>query len=156
MAELTGGAPHLGLETVALSATVALALSGKAQPAWAQTLSGVLGYTIFMTCWPVIAGSVAALVRSRIAAVLLLVLWPVLGEHIAGFPLRFVPGLDTLAGWLPFGAGRAAMAASADTLLEADRALVQTFIGSELSAGAGTTVFIGFTASGASVRRIGR
>ncbi|MFD3701404.1 hypothetical protein ACFWUZ_35810 [Streptomyces sp. NPDC058646] len=135
----------VGTLLVTLSATISLALTGKAQPAWTQTLSGVLGYTIFMTCWPVIAASVVALVRSRIAAALLLVLWPLLGERIAGLLLRLVPGLDALAGWLPFGAGRAAMAASADTLPEADRALVETFVGSNLSTGAGTAVFIGFT-----------
>ncbi|MFJ3966098.1 hypothetical protein [Streptomyces sp. NPDC090036] len=134
-----------GTIVVGLSATVSLAVSGKAQPDWAQTLPGLLGYTIFMACWPVIAASVVALVRSRIAAALLLVLWPLLGERIAGLLLGFVPGLEALAGWLPFGAGRAAMAASADTLPETDRALVQTFVGSELSTGAGTAVFIGFT-----------
>ncbi|MFD3873958.1 hypothetical protein [Streptomyces sp. NPDC058623] len=134
-----------GTALAALSASTALALSGKAQPAWAQTLPGVLGYTIFMTCWPVIAASVSALVRSRIAATLLLVLWPLLGERLAGILLRLVPGLDALAGWLPFAAGRAAMAASADTLPEADQALVEAFVGSNLSTGTGTAVFIGFT-----------
>ncbi len=134
-----------GTALVALSATVSLALSGRAQPNWVQTLPGLLGYAIFMTCWPVIAASVVALVRNRVAAALVLVLWPLLGERIAGLLLRFVPGVEALAGWLPFGAGRAAMAASADTLPEADRALVDAFVGSDLSAGAGTAVFIGFT-----------
>ncbi|MFD3676841.1 hypothetical protein [Streptomyces sp. NPDC058613] len=134
-----------GTVLVALSATVSLAVSGTAQPDWAQTLPGLLGYTIFMTCWPVIAASVVALVRNRVAAALLLVLWPLLGERIAGLLLRLVPGLETLAGWLPFGAGRAAMAAGADTLPEADRALVQALVGSDLSTGTGTAVFICFT-----------
>ncbi|MFJ4972780.1 hypothetical protein [Streptomyces sp. NPDC088755] len=134
-----------GAVLVASSATVALALTGKAQPAWPQTLSGVLGYTVFMTCWPLIVTSVAALVRSRVAAVLLLVLWPLLGERIAGILLRLAPGVDALAGWLPFGAGRAAMASGTDTLAEADRALVETFVGSDLSPGEGTAVFVCFT-----------
>ncbi|WP_331758474.1 hypothetical protein [Streptomyces anulatus] len=134
-----------GTALVVSSAMVALALTGKAQPAWGQTLSGVLGYTVFMTCWPLIVASVAALVRSRVAAALLLVLWPLLGERIAGVLLRLAPGVDALAGWLPFGAGRAAMATGADTLPDADRALVETFIGNDLSPGAGTAVFICFT-----------
>ncbi|MFG2987469.1 hypothetical protein ACGFYQ_40725 [Streptomyces sp. NPDC048258] len=134
-----------GTVLVASSATIALAVSGKAQPNWAQTLPGLLGYTIFMTCWPVIAASVVALVRSRVSAALLLVLWPLLGERIAGVLLRLAPGLEALAGRLPFGAGRAAMAARVDTLPEADRALVEAFVGSDLSTGTGTAVFIGFT-----------
>ncbi|MFG2989149.1 hypothetical protein ACGFZK_07580 [Streptomyces sp. NPDC048257] len=135
-----------GMLLVVLSATLSLALSGKAQPAWTQTLPGALGYTIFLTCWPVIAASVATLVRGRVAAVLLLVLWPLLGERIAGILLSLLPGTATLAGWLPISAGRAAMAANIDTLPETDRALVQTLVGSELSTGAGTAVLIAFTA----------
>ncbi|MBT1184943.1 ABC transporter permease subunit [Streptomyces sp. CJ_13] len=133
-----------GTLLVALSAMSALAVSGKAQPNWDQTLSGLLGYTIFMTCWPVIAASIAALLRNRVAATLMLILWPLLGERIAGILLRLVPGVEALAGWLPFGAGRAALAASADTLPAADRALVEALVGSDLSSGAGTIVFIGF------------
>ncbi|MEW2195522.1 hypothetical protein [Streptomyces microflavus] len=134
-----------GTALVAFSASAALALSGKAQPAWTQTLSGVLGYTVFMTCWPLIVTSVATVARSRIAAALLLVLWPLLGERIAGILLSLAPGVDALAGWLPFGAGRAAMATGTDTLADADRALVETLVGSDLSAGAGIAVFVCFT-----------
>ncbi|MFJ3880548.1 hypothetical protein ACIPW5_24185 [Streptomyces sp. NPDC090077] len=135
-----------GAVLVALSATAALALSGRAQPAWAQTLSGLFGYVIFMACWPVIAASTVALIRNRIAAALLLILWPLLGERIAGTLLRLAPGMEAVAGWLPFGAGRAAMAAGSRTLPETDRALVEAFVGSELSSGTGTAVFMGFTA----------
>ncbi|MFD7262677.1 hypothetical protein [Streptomyces sp. NPDC059874] len=134
-----------GTVLVATSATVALAVSGKTQPQWVQTLPGLLGYTLFMTCWPVIAASVVALVRNRVAAALLLVLWPLLGERVAGILLRLAPGFEALAGRLPFGAGRAAMAAGVDRLPEADRALVEAFVGSDLSTGTGTAVFIGFT-----------
>ncbi|MFJ1591946.1 hypothetical protein ACIOD0_17100 [Kitasatospora albolonga] len=135
-----------GTALVAVSATVSLAVSGNAHPDWAQTIPGLLGYMIFMICWPVIAVSVVSLVRARIAAVLLLVLWPLLGERIAGLLLNLVPGLEILANWLPFSAGRAAMAAGADRLSEADQALVSTFVGNDLSAGAGAAVFIVFTA----------
>lgn len=98
-----------------------------------------------MTCWPVIAASVVAIVRSRVAAALLLILWPLLGERIAGILLGLVPGLDTFAGRLPFGAGRAAMAGGADALPDADRVLVEALVGSDLSAGTGAAVFSGFT-----------
>ncbi|MFI5868405.1 ABC transporter permease subunit [Streptomyces sp. NPDC051546] len=134
-----------GTALVASSAATALALTGKAQPSWEQTLPGLLGYTIFMACWPVIAASVVALVRNRVAAALVLVLWPLLGERIAGILLHLVPGVEALAGWLPFGAGRAAMAASVDTLPETDRALIEAFVGSDLPTSTGTAVFIGFT-----------
>ncbi|MFD7140143.1 hypothetical protein [Streptomyces sp. NPDC059919] len=120
-------------------------MSGKAQPAWTQTPPGLLGYTLFLACWPVIAASVVALVRNRVAAALLLVIWPLLGERLAGLLLQLVPGLEALAGRLPFGAGRAVMAAGADALPEADRAAVDAFVGSDLSTGTGTAVFIGFT-----------
>ncbi|WP_329304649.1 hypothetical protein [Streptomyces anulatus] len=134
-----------GTALVAISASTALAIAGKAQPTWTQTLSGVLGYTVFMVCWPLIVTSVATVVRSRIAAALLLVLWPLLGERIAGILLSLAPGVDALAGWLPFGAGRAAMATGTDTLASADRALVETFVGSDLSPGTGAAVLICFT-----------
>ncbi|MFD4025797.1 hypothetical protein ACFWRV_20145 [Streptomyces sp. NPDC058576] len=134
-----------GTALVAISASTALALAGKAQPTWTETLPGVLGYTAFMVCWPLIVTSVATVVRGRIAAALLLVLWPLLGERIAGILLSLAPGVDVLAGWLPFGAGRAAMATGTDTLTSADRALVETFVGSDLSAGTGAAVFICLT-----------
>ncbi|MFF4455206.1 ABC transporter permease [Streptomyces goshikiensis] len=134
-----------GALLVALSAMTALAVTGRAQPNWDQALPGLLGYTLFMTCWPVIAASVVSLFRNRVAAALMLILWPLLGERLAGVLLGLVPGGEALAGRLPFGAARAAMAAGADTLPEADRGLVEALVGSDLSAGAGAAVFVGFT-----------
>ncbi|MFD5098937.1 ABC transporter permease subunit [Streptomyces albidochromogenes] len=135
-----------GIALASVAAAVALTVSGKAQPEWGQTLADLLGFVIFMACWPVIAASVVALVRNRVAAALLLVLWPLLGERLAGLLLGFVPGLGALADWLPFGAGRAAMAASLDTMPESERALMEAFVGTDLSTSVGTAVFIGFTA----------
>ncbi|WP_284575044.1 hypothetical protein [Streptomyces sp. 2P-4] len=134
-----------GAILAALSAGVCLAATGHLQPAWTHTLPSLLGYVLFMTCWPLIALSTTVLVRNRTAAVLLLVLWPLLGERITGLALRLVPGLAPVADWLPFSAGRAAMAASADTLSEADRAMTQTLIGSDLSSAAGAAAFLAFT-----------
>ncbi|MFJ4869032.1 hypothetical protein [Streptomyces sp. NPDC088757] len=134
-----------GAALVGLSATTALTVTGNGHPDWPRTLPGFFGYTLFMTCWPVIAASVVALVRSRVAAALLLLLWPLLGERVTGILLGFVPGLDALAGRLPFGAGRAAMASGTGALPETDRALVEAFVGSDLSAGTGAAVFTGFT-----------
>ncbi|MGA5220241.1 hypothetical protein ACPCAE_29790 [Streptomyces cinereoruber] len=140
-----------GAALVVLSAAAALTVTGYGYPDWSRTLPGLLGYTFFMTCWPVIAASVVALVRSRVAAALLLVLWPLLGERITGILLDFVPGLDALAGRLPFGAGRAAMAPGVDSLPETDRVLVEAFVGSDLSAGTGAAVFAGFTVTVATI-----
>ncbi|MEW1551834.1 hypothetical protein [Streptomyces tsukubensis] len=136
-----------GTLLTAISTTAALAIGERDQPAWNQALPGILGYVLFMTCWPVIATSAAALVRNRVTAALLLVLWPLLGERLAGILLRLVPGFDSVTDWLPFAAGRAAMAAGSDTQSETDRAMTEALVGSSLSAGTGATVLIAFTAT---------
>ncbi|MFH8616201.1 hypothetical protein ACH4E8_14150 [Streptomyces sp. NPDC017979] len=143
-AALGGAGALVGAALTALAMTTTLALTGRPHPVWGQTLPSLLGYTLFMICWPVIATSVAALVRNRAATAMLLVLWPLLGERITALLLR-VARLDVLAGWLPFGAGRAAMAEGADTLPQTDRPLVDTLVGSDLSAGPGAALFLAFT-----------
>ncbi|MCS0639104.1 hypothetical protein NX801_26365 [Streptomyces sp. LP05-1] len=134
-----------GAALVTVAAATALAVTGRAQPDWAATLPGLLGYVAFMTCWPIVATAVIALIRNRAASVLLLVLWPLLGERLAQLLFGLVPGLRGFGDALPFAAGRAAMAAGSDTLPEADRALVEGFVGSDLTAASGVSVFIAFT-----------
>ncbi|MEU3603093.1 hypothetical protein ABZ714_30945 [Streptomyces sp. NPDC006798] len=136
-----GGALLTGLAGMA-----ALAVGGYDQPDWGRTVPGVLGYVLFMACWPVIATATAVLVRDRVATALLLVLWPLIGERLAGLLLRFVPGLGGITDWLPFAAGRAALAAGSHLQPEDGRAMTDALVGSGLSPAAGAAVLLAFTA----------
>ncbi|MBW5481973.1 hypothetical protein [Streptomyces bambusae] len=100
----------------------ALAMSGTPQPAWEQTLPALLRFTLVMACWPVLAGSVAALLRNRVWTVLLLVLWPLIIERLTGLLLGRLLGISALHEVLPFAAARAAMADASDTSTDASPA----------------------------------
>ncbi|MFE0422075.1 hypothetical protein [Streptomyces sp. NPDC058953] len=135
-----------GAMVTMLASTVSLALGGYDQPHWGRAVPGLLGYTLFMICWPVIATATAVLVRNRVGTVLLLVLWPLIGERLAGALLGLVPGLDAVTGRLPFAAGRAALAAGSHLQPEDGRTLTDALVGSDLSPAAGAAVFLAFAA----------
>ncbi|WP_406073163.1 hypothetical protein [Streptomyces virginiae] len=119
---------------------LALVLGGMPQPAWGESLPALLRFVLVMACWPVVAASVAALVRNRTASVLVLVLWPLIIERAAGVLVGRLLGADSLAGVLPFAAARAAMSGAPDTGDGADAALERTLLGSGLDPWTGVVV----------------
>ncbi|MFE9820406.1 hypothetical protein [Streptomyces sp. NPDC005773] len=135
----------------ALSCTVLLAMAGVPQPAWAGVLAPAARFVGWMGCWALLCMAFVALLRSRIVPVLLLVLWPLLGERIAGMLLGYVPGLDGVGGWLPFAAGRA-MLTDVSAFSGEDRSFARALVGSHLSTPTATVVFftyaIAVTAAG--------
>lgn len=122
---------------------LALSLRGIEQPDWGSMAPPLLRYLVVMGCWPVIAVSAAALIRSRVGTALVLVLWPLLGERLAGLVLGTVPGLGGVSDWLPFGAARAAML-SAEPAGE-DAGFIRSLVGTDLSPGPGLLVFCVFS-----------
>ncbi|GCD46702.1 hypothetical protein [Streptomyces paromomycinus] len=137
-AVLSAAALSLLLQT-AVGAT-ALALTGAPQPAWTEAGGPVLRYLLVMGCWPVLGAGLAALLRSRVATVLALTLWPILAERLTGLLLAKLPGFDGIAEVLPFAAARAAMRAEPAT-----DPFTQALVGSSLPAGAATALFVLFT-----------
>ncbi|GAU69470.1 hypothetical protein SSP35_12_01180 [Streptomyces sp. NBRC 110611] len=129
----------------ALSCAAALALAGAHQPAWGGVVAPGVRFVGWMGCWALLCLALVALVRSRMVAVLLLVLWPLIGERIAGALLEYL-GLDGVGDWLPFAAGRAMLtdvsAYSAD-----ERPFAQALVGSELSPPVATAVFLAYAAA---------
>ncbi|MEU5810930.1 hypothetical protein [Streptomyces sp. NPDC047718] len=123
----------------------ALALSGLPQPAWGQAVPALLRFVLVMACWPVLAGSVAALVRNRAATVLALVLWPLIIERLSGMLLGRLLNIDGLHEVLPFAAARAAMSGAPDTASHVtDAGFTQTLIGSGLDPWTGLIVHLLF------------
>ncbi|MEV4194973.1 hypothetical protein [Streptomyces toxytricini] len=97
VAALVVSASAVGTALIAGAAGAsALALSGLPQPAWDQALPALLRFVLVMACWPVLAGSVAALVRNRAATVLALVLWPLIIERLSGLLLGRLLNIDGL------------------------------------------------------------
>ncbi|MFJ7492155.1 hypothetical protein ACIQZB_13015 [Streptomyces sp. NPDC097727] len=123
---------------------VTLGVRGVGQPDWGATVPTLLCYLVVMGCWPVIAVSTAALIRNRVGTALVLVLWPLLGERLAGIALGMMPGLGGIADWLPFGAARAAMLGAEPT--GEDGGFVQSLVGTDLTQGTGLLVFCVFAA----------
>ncbi|MFF3084714.1 hypothetical protein ACFVRB_06610 [Streptomyces nojiriensis] len=125
---------------------LALAVSGAPQPAWGQALPALLRFVLVLACWPVVAGSVAALVRNRAGTVLVLVVWPLIAERLTGLLLGRLLGVDGLGGRLPFAAARAAMSGAPDgTPDDAGAAFAQAMLGSDLAPGTGLLVHVLFT-----------
>ncbi|MFK0096713.1 hypothetical protein [Streptomyces sp. NPDC091040] len=129
----------------AVSAALVLALSGAPQPTWGAVLGPVTRFVLWMGCWALLCMGMVALMRSRIVPVLVLCMWPLLGERLAGLLLGYVSGLDGLADWLPFAAGRA-MLTDVSALPEEERSFATAMVGSDLSAPAALVVFLAYTA----------
>jgi len=145
-AALTAAVAAASALSAGAAGALSLALAGLPQPAWGQTLPALLRFVLVMACWPVVAGSVAALVRNRAGTVLVLVVWPLIAERLTGLLLGRLTGADGLGGWLPFAAARAAMAGSPDGAATAeDAAFARTMLGSDLTPWAGLTVYCLFT-----------
>ncbi|WEH37225.1 hypothetical protein PZB75_29975 [Streptomyces sp. AM 4-1-1] len=130
----------------ALSCAVALAAAGASQPAWDEIVAPAARFVAWMGCWALLCMAAVALLRSRTVSVLFLVLWPLLGERIAGALLGYVPGLDGIGNWLPFAAGRA-MLTDVSAYAGEDRSFVQALIGSHLPAPTAAAVFCLSTAA---------
>ncbi|MER7055499.1 MULTISPECIES: hypothetical protein [unclassified Streptomyces] len=135
----------------AISCSVALAMADASQPAWSEVLWPAARFVGWMGCWALLCLAMVALLRSRIVPVLILVLWPLLGERIAGALLGYVPGLDGVGEWLPFAAGRA-MLTDVSAYSDEERSFAQALVGSHLPTSAATAVFflytVAFTAAG--------
>ncbi|MFE9469264.1 hypothetical protein ACFYNW_37680 [Streptomyces virginiae] len=115
------------------------------QPAWGEALPALWRFALVMACWAVIAASLASLVRNRTAAVLVLVLWPLIIERAIGLLLSRLLSADALPGLLPFAAARAAMSGTSDPGEGTDAALTQTLLGSGLGPWTGLAVHVVFT-----------
>ncbi|MEU9099646.1 hypothetical protein [Streptomyces sp. NPDC048361] len=129
-----------------LACAVTLAVAGAQQPAWSGVLAPALRFTAWMGCWAVLSMAVAVLLRNRTVAVLLLVLWPLLGERLAGMALQYVPGLDGVGDWLPFAAGRA-MLTDVSAFPPDDRPFARALVGSHLATPVAAGVFCLCTAA---------
>ncbi|MFI6471908.1 hypothetical protein ACIBL5_16875 [Streptomyces sp. NPDC050516] len=129
-----------------LSCAVALAVAGAPQPAWSEVLAPTVRFVGWMGCWAVLCMGVAVVLRNRTVAVLLLVLWPLLGERLAGMLLRYLPGLGGVSDWLPFAAGRA-MLTDVSAYAADDRPFAQALVGSHLATPVAAGVFCLCTAA---------
>ncbi|MGW5971872.1 hypothetical protein [Streptomyces sp. NPDC055186] len=131
---LTGSTIGLGLG-IGAGAT-ALAVRGLPQPDWSAASGPLLRYLIVMTFLSVLAGGLAALVRSRLVTVLSIALWPLLLERIFGLAVASVTGADEVRSWLPFAAARAAMNGT-----EQPDGFTEALIGSDLAPLTGLSTF---------------
>ncbi|WP_055531702.1 ABC transporter permease [Streptomyces graminilatus] len=131
----------VGLALSAIGGATALAVTGLAQPHWSGACGPLLRYLIVMTFLPVLAGSLTALIRSRLLSVLTLVLWPLLLERVFGLVIQRIPGMAGVQDWLPFAAARAAMSGVANP-----DELTRLLIGSDLAPLPGLGVFCSFSA----------
>ncbi|MGY3203051.1 hypothetical protein ACVW19_003566 [Streptomyces sp. TE5632] len=131
---LTGSTVGLGLGIGAGS--TALAVRGLPQPDWPAASGPLLRYLIVMTFLPVLAGGLAASVRSRLVTVLSIALWPLLLERIFGLAVASVTGADEVRSWLPFAAARAAMNGA-----EQPDGFTEALIGSDLAPLTGLSTF---------------
>lgn len=130
----------------AVSAAIVLTATGTPQPAWGAVLVPVLRFVLWMGCWALLCMTLVALMRNRTAAVVLLCLWPVLGERLAGLLLSYVPGLDGVGDWLPFAAGRA-MLTDVSEFTDGEKSFAEAMIGSDLSTPVALAVFLLYTAA---------
>ncbi|MFJ4368497.1 hypothetical protein ACIP4S_30695 [Streptomyces chartreusis] len=129
-----------------VSAAVVLAVSGAPQPSWSAVLVPVLRFVLWMGCWALLCMALVALMRNRTLPVVVLCLWPLLGERLAGLLLGYVPGLGGVGEWLPFAAGRA-MLTDASAFTGDERSLAEAMVGSDLSAPLALVVFLLYTAA---------
>ncbi|MEY9992542.1 hypothetical protein ABIE67_004574 [Streptomyces sp. V4I8] len=130
----------------AVSAAVVLTASGAPQPAWGEVLPPVLRFVLWMGCWALLCLALVALLRNRIMPVLILCLWPVLGERLAGLLLGYVPGLGGVSDWLPFATGRA-MLTDVSAFTAKDRSFAEVMVGSDLSTPVALVVYLLYTAA---------
>lgn len=130
----------------AVSSAFVLAVSGAPQPTWGAVLVPVLRFVLWMGCWALLSMTLVALMRNRIVPVVVLCLWPLLGERLAGLLLGYIPGLDGVDDWLPFAAGRA-MLTDVSAFTGEDRSFAATMVGSDLSTPVALTVFLLYTAA---------
>lgn len=131
---LTGSTVGLGISIGAGS--TALAVRGLPQPDWSAASGPLLRYLIIMTFLPVLAGGLAALVRSRLVTVLSIALWPLLLERMFDLAVASVTGADEVRSWLPFAAARAAMNGA-----EEPDGFTEALIGSDLAPLTGLSTF---------------
>ncbi|MGC4998005.1 hypothetical protein [Streptomyces sp. DT195] len=129
-----------------LSCAVTLAVSGAPQPSWGEVVAPAARFVGWMGCWALLCLALVAMLRGRVVPVLLLVLWPLLGERLAGALLGSVPGLDGVSDWLPFAAGRA-MLTDVSAYSSDDRPFAQALVGSHLSTPVATAVFFAYVAA---------
>ncbi|MGW2208050.1 ATP-binding cassette domain-containing protein [Streptomyces sp. NPDC001781] len=129
-----------------LSCAVTLAVSGAPQPAWGEVGAPAARFVGWMGCWALLCLALVAMLRGRVVPVLLLVLWPLLGERLAGALLGNVPGLGGVSDWLPFAAGRA-MLTDVSAYSGDDRPFAQALVGSHLSTPVATAVFFAYVAA---------
>lgn len=130
----------------AVSCAASLAMAGAPQPHWTEVLAPAARFVAWMGCWALLCLAAVALLRSRIVPVLLLVLWPLLGERITGALLGYIPGLDGVNNWLPFAAGRA-MLTDVSAYSGDEKPFAQALVGSHLSTSVAVTVFCLYTAA---------
>jgi hypothetical protein len=135
---LTASTAALALSAVAGSTS--LAVAGHTQPDWWAAGGPLVRYLIVMACLPVLAGGLAACVRSRVLTVVALTLWPLLAERVFGLTVERVLGTEGFSDWLPFAAARAAMNGTQNP-----DGFTEVLIGSSLAPAAGLAVFSGFT-----------
>ncbi|WP_406408252.1 hypothetical protein OG923_06965 [Streptomyces halstedii] len=130
----------------ALSCAVTLAATGASQPAWDEIVAPATRFVVWMGCWALLCLAAVAVLRSRSVCVLFLILWPLLGERVAGALLGYLPGLHGIGNWLPFAAGRA-MLTDVSAYAGEDRPFAQALIGSHLSTSTATAFFCLYTAA---------
>ncbi|MFD8149550.1 hypothetical protein ACFV28_02175 [Streptomyces sp. NPDC059720] len=106
----------------------------------------VVRFIGWMGCWALLCMALVALIRSRVVAILLLLLWPLVGERLLGVLLGYLPGMDGVGDWLPFAAGRA-MLTDVSAFAGDDRSFAQALVGSHLSTPAATVLFFAYTAA---------
>ncbi|MDO0913319.1 hypothetical protein QQM39_21455 [Streptomyces sp. DT2A-34] len=129
-----------------VSAAVVLAVSGAPQPAWGAVLVPMLRFVLWMGCWALVCMALVALMRSRTVPVVVLCLWPMLGERLTGLLLGYIPGLDGVGNWLPFSAGRA-MLTDVSAFAGDERTFVEAMVGSDLSTPVALVVYLLYTAA---------
>lgn len=129
-----------------VSAAVVLAASGAPQPEWGAVLLPMLRFVLWMGCWALVCMALVALMRSRTVPVVVLCLWPVLGERLAGLLLGYVPGLGGVSDWLPFSVGRA-MLTDVSAFAGDERTFVEAMVGSDLSTPVALVVYLLYTAA---------
>ncbi|MEH0556874.1 hypothetical protein [Streptomyces sp. B21-101] len=139
------GVAAISALTGGLSCAVTLAVAGAPQPGWTEVLAPAARFVGWMGCWALLCMAMVAVLRSRIASVLFLVLWPLLGERLTGVLLGYVPGLEGAKNWLPFAAGRA-MLTDLSTVSGEDKAFARALVGSHLSTSVAVAVFFLYTA----------
>ncbi|MGW4724207.1 hypothetical protein [Streptomyces sp. NPDC004291] len=128
-----------------LSCATTLTVQDAGQPDWAGVLIPVLRFTLWTGCWSLFCLALVSLIRSRIVPVLILCMWPLIAERLAGGALGYLPGLEGIGSWLPFAAGRA-MLTDPSALPVDDQAFARTLVGSDLSPATATAVFCLYTA----------